>query len=190
MNTIYKAITETIKANAQEFIDASLQPIKHFDKYKGQVEEPEWHQPYETPAIFYQWSADWKSVTNYRQRGDIIIRLYIVLENFGESYDGSPDQDYALQLDDYYTLIHSIIQGLGGDTFTRLNRIRSEPAPSPYGETCTHIMIYQCQAIDDSADVFRKWNKNNLDDLEITSAAAKVNNLPNNLGDTTSGFLI
>ena len=116
MDFIYTAIIDRFNNNQALFTDVNLQPIKHFDLFKGQYIYPELHLPYKRPAIFYAYLANWKSRSGkLDQEGTLQVRLHIELENYGQSFGHSQNRDYALQIFEYHKRINALVHGWDGN---------------------------------------------------------------------------
>jgi hypothetical protein len=166
MRYVYLPTIQRIKNSNQLFIDNGLKPIAHFDRYKGQYLNPELHQPWEKPALFFKFNITWEDFNNKVQKGVGVMEVHMELENYGESYDGSSDQDYALQDFDYQEIIAAILHGYKTANFTALKRRSTDEDENPSNTNVT-IMRFEFEVIDESAERFRYWILEKLDDLNL-----------------------
>jgi len=166
MISIFSAICERIKANPGLFTGKGLEPIQHFDLFKGQYINPEMFQIYLTPALFYEYSVTWTDSGKQIQQGTCTVRVHLVTEILAESSDGSPDQEEALKIFDFYTLVNCLLHGLETEEFTPLLRKSEEPDLSPTS-VYVHIIEYECTVTDTTTERMRQYINVQLDDLEI-----------------------
>lgn len=171
MDYIYLPCIDRIKASAQLFIDSNLTPIAHFDRFKGQYLNPEMHQPWAKPAVFFKFNITWEDIGNNAQKGNGVMEVHLELENYGESYDGSPDQDYAIQDFEYQRIIAAILHGFKTANFTALRRRSSDEDENPSNTNVT-IIRFEFEVIDESFERYRYWLKEKLDDLTLNKKPA------------------
>lgn len=166
MELIYRALVSrfnnpTVK---QLFTDNNLKPIAHIDRYKGQYLNPELHQAWAVPAIFFKFNLVWEDKGNNTQRGSGILEVHIELENYHESYMGSPDYDAALTDYKYHELIHSVLQGFNTPDFGPLSRMTTDEDENPSNTNVT-VVRYSFTIDDNSTDKYINWLSEKLDDM-------------------------
>ncbi len=172
MNTIYEKIIQQLNNNEAAFTDAGLIPIKHIDKFRGQYLNPEAHEIFATPAIFYKWQAAWSNIGNGIQRGDVAIDIHIVLDNYHSAASGSSDYVEALKIDKYYEVINSLLHGLSGKKFTPLQRTADQPDEQPT-QLIVHITSYSCKYTDNTASYLNKISYTEINDLSLQKEIRK-----------------
>jgi hypothetical protein len=177
MKSIYNSLLSRINSGAQLFTTNGLKPIAHIDRFKGQYLNPELHQPWHVPAIFFKFNINWADKGQNTQRGAGILEVHIELENYHESYSGSPDKDAALKDYDYVAIIHSLIQGFGGSTWSAFSRITTDEDENPSNTNVT-IVRYVFDVDDDSTEKYANWVKQKLDDMVTQRKPARVVPLP------------
>lgn len=166
MDYIYLPVVQRIKASSAYFIANNLVPIAHFDRFKGQYLNPDMHQPWATPACFFKFNIVWEDLSTNTQRGIGVLEVHLELENYGESYDGSPDQNYALQDYEYMKAISAILHGFKTANFTALKRRTSDEDENPSNTNVT-IIRFEFEVIDESFERYRQWLVEKLDDVEL-----------------------
>ncbi len=166
MEAIYRALVTRFNSNAvkQLFTDEGLEPVKHIDRYKGQYLNPELHQAWAVPAIFFKFNIVWEPKANNTQRGNGILEAHIELENYHESYMGSSDYEAALTDYKYHQLIHSVLQGFSTADFGALSRITTDEDENPSNTNVT-IIRYSFTVEDNTTDKYITWLREKLDDM-------------------------
>lgn len=166
MKDIFKTICDRVKAGEQIFQELNLAPIRHFDLFKGQYLNPDQVQPYELPALFYQYSVLWDEAGSNTQKGACTVTIHLELDGMAESYEGSSDQDTALMAFDYFMLVNVLLQGLEGEDFTGLKRKTDDPDLSP-SATTVHLITYETLYTDTSTHRLREHLQVYIDDLSV-----------------------
>jgi hypothetical protein len=164
MEIIYRALLARFTASAPLFTDNNLKPIAHLDRFKGQYLNPELHQAYPVPAIFFKFNIVWEDKGSNTQRGNGILEVHVELENYHESYLSSQDLDEALVDYQYLAIIHSILQGFQDESFGPLSRMTTEEDENPSNTNVT-IMRYSFTIDDNSTDIYIDWVREKLDDM-------------------------
>jgi hypothetical protein len=166
MDYIYLPCKDQIKSKSQLFIDNGVKPIAHLDRFKGQYLNPDLHQPYSLPAVFFKFSVTWEDLTNNTQKGIGILEVHVELENYAESADGSPDIEKALL--DYETIrvLNAVLHGFKTEQFTALKRRSTDEDENPTSTNIT-IVRYAFEVLDESMEKNRNWLREKLDDLEL-----------------------
>lgn len=173
MEAIYRALVTRFNSNPvkQLFTNEGLKPVAHIDRYKGQYLNPELHQAWNVPAIFFKFNITWEDKGNNTQRGTGIIEAHIELENYHESYMNSTDFDAALTDYKYHQLIHSVLQGYNTADFGPLSRITTDEDENPSNTNVT-IIRYTFTVEDESTDKYITWLREKLDDMVTTQQPA------------------
>jgi hypothetical protein len=171
MDYIYLPCVQRFKDSAQLFVDSGLQPIAHFDRFKGQYLNPEMHQPWAKPAVFFKFNISWEDLSSNTQKGKGILEIHLELENYGESADGSPDQAYALQDYEYQRIVAAILHGFKTANFTGLKRRSTDEDENPSNTNVT-IIRFEFEIIDESFERYRNWLREKLDDLTLKKKPA------------------
>ncbi len=156
MNAIYTKIIEQLTNNQNVFTEAGLLPIRHIDKFRGQYMNPEAHESFETPAVFYKWGANWVDVGGNVQRGDVSVELHVVLDNYHSVAANSSDYAEGMKIDTYYELINTLVHGLSGQKFSALKRTSDQPDDMPT-HLIVHIINYKCNYTDATAANVQKY---------------------------------
>jgi hypothetical protein len=164
MDYIFLPCIERLKASEQLFIDSGLQPIAHFDRFKGQYLNPDLHQPWAKPAIFFKFNIAWENQSNNTQKGTGTMEVHLELENYSESYAGSPDQALALLDYEYIRVVSAILHGFRTDKFQSLARVTTDEDENPSNTNVT-IIRFSFEILDESMDRYRNWLREKLDDV-------------------------
>lgn len=164
MDYIYKPLLQRFKDNTDLFAAVGIAPIGHIDRFKGQYLNPDLHQPYLKPALFIRFTTRWEDKGNLTQEGKVTMEVHMELENYGESYMDSPDQDYALEDYLYQRVVNILIHGFEGEEFSRLMRVSTDEDENPTNTNVT-VSRYECTIQDDSTDRLRDMIKEPLDDM-------------------------
>lgn len=138
------------------FLKQEVQNLEFVDKYRGQLDSPGIFT-FPRPAVFISFGRfEWESQVNGSQLGSGLIKIRIVVENYADSYEGSINQDLALDFFDFNEKVHEALQGLSGTYFSSLNRITDED-DEDHGNLIVTIMEYQTTLIDNSANIAKNY---------------------------------
>ena len=167
------------------YLKTQVPTLAHFDKYRGQLDATGMFS-FPRPAVFMSFGRfEWESGVNGTQRGTGVIRFRIAVENYAEAYEGSINQDAALEFFEFNEKIHEALQGLSGTYFEALKRVSDED-DEDHGNVIVTIMEYQTTLIDNSASVTKNYL---LVDPELDTEFVNKENFPE--GETlTGGFHI
>lgn len=170
MSSIKKHTQKEIGA----YLKSQIQKLEFFDKYRGQLDTPGIFT-FPRPAIFMSFGRfEWESGVNGTQRGTGIIRFRIAVENYADSYDGSINQDEALEFFDFNEQVHEALQGLSGSYFEALKRVSDED-DEDHGNVIVTIMEYQTVLIDNSGSTTKNYV---LVDPELETEYMNKGNFP------------
>lgn len=124
--------------------------IKYIDKYRGQLDNVRnWVFP--RPAVFLSYGrTDWNNISMGGQLGDAVIRVRIVVENYADAYEGSINQQKALEFFDINEKVHQALQNLSGTFFKNMSRVVDED-DEDHGNLIVTIFEYSCKMVDDSS---------------------------------------
>ena|ERR1017187_7306908 len=122
MKTIYLAIIAAIQANATDIV--------HIDLDRDQLHNPN-EDSFDRPAVLITFrDIVWTSGGQRQQTGMAQIDIKVIRDSIADSEAGSSNQDDALAFLDLSDEVHTALQGLTGEGFSPLSRIRSD-----YGTT-------------------------------------------------------
>lgn len=112
--TLFNTIMVIPEPNATE---ANTTLFKHVDKYNAQPEFLDEGIPFHTPAAFIEIrEINWEDVTGGIQKGNATIRVHVVqhslADTYQNNYQGSENQQKAMQLFDTLDWLHFALQGL------------------------------------------------------------------------------
>ncbi len=101
------------------------QVFRHFDLWNEQVAF-EQETPFACPAVFIEFTPMvWKTHADHRQNCDTTVRLHVVTEWQGETFDGSPEEEPALAFLDISDRLMADLKDFGTDYMNNWTRIRS-----------------------------------------------------------------
>jgi hypothetical protein len=166
MDFVYLPCVTRLKSAPALFTDNGTEAPVHFDLYKGQYVNPELHQPYPKPAIFFRFEIDWEDLKNNTQKGLAIMELHLERENYSETADGSPDQETALKDFEFMRIVNFLIHGFSTADFSPLKRRKTNMDENPVTTNVT-IQRYEFELIDLSTDKYKNWLIAKLDDLTL-----------------------
>jgi hypothetical protein len=162
--------------------------LKFVDKQMGQFNSPDLYHASPLPCILISFGrTTWNSDSRQQQSGDSIIRFYIYFENYADSFQGSLNQDKALQFFEFNEKVHQALQGLSGYGYTQLERVSDED-DQDHDMIIGTVFEYSTTITDDSADDAR----NHTTVLNKTPDVHKVKNIVradlSDQVDTDNGF--
>lgn len=102
--------------------------IKHIDLWNHNVEFLEQEETWARPAVFVEFCPiEWRVIARgVEYRADPQVKLHIVTDWEGAAAEGSEFKEAALSVFDLSENIHRALCGMSGDTFCRLDLVRSE----------------------------------------------------------------
>ncbi|WP_348814081.1 hypothetical protein [Flavobacterium maritimum] len=150
----------SVKKHTQKEIGAFLKEqipaLAFVDKYRGQLDTPGIFT-FPRPAVFISFGRfEWESMVNGSQRGEGLIKFRIVVENYADSYEGSVNQELALDFFEFNEKVHETLQGLSGTYFSNLDR-KTDEDDEDHGNVIVTIMEYQTTLIDNSANEIKNY---------------------------------
>ncbi len=141
----------------QEYADMNLPNLVFFDKQMGQMNHPELFNAIPLPAILFSFRRiDWESESRRVQKGNAIFTFWAYFENYADSFNGSMNQEKAIQFFDFNEAVHKALQGLEGEYFTSLDRVSDED-DEDHDMIIGTIFEYATTVADSSADEHRKY---------------------------------
>ena len=148
------------KKHPQKEIGAVLKQevagLEFVDKYRGQLDTPGIFT-FPRPAVFISFGRfEWESMVDGTQRGEGLIKFRIVVENYADSYEGSVNQDLALDFFEFNEKVHEALQGLSGTYFGNLER-KTDEDDEDHGNLIVTIMEYQTTLFDNSANTTKNY---------------------------------
>lgn len=144
----------SVKKHTQKEIGAYLKQevpsLAFVDKYRGQLDS-QGIFTFPRPAVFISFGRfEWESQVDGSQIGTGLIKFRIAVENYADSYEGSINQDLALDFFEFNEKVHEALQGLSGTYFSTLQRVTDED-DEDHGNVIVTVMEYQTTIIDRSA---------------------------------------
>ncbi|GAA4825510.1 hypothetical protein [Algivirga pacifica] len=167
MLPIFTAIKERLNSVSAKFNAAGFPAVKHVDLDKGQYLQPELHEIFPLPAVFYSSTVDWSTTPGNVQKGTAIIETVIVLQSSASAAYGSSTLQEAEKVLAYHSQVHKYLQGLKGVCFTSLKRLRSGDVPVAAG-FYAYATTYQCEVTDSSTHLLSDYVEETMDDVVVT----------------------
>lgn len=154
---IYKEIAEKIKAN--------IEAIRWIDLWHEQVNYLTEELPFPVPAVFVAFNTrgtDDMSVPV--QNCNVQIDFYLFYETFSDSYDGSYNQDSALEFLDRLTELHALFHGKQGEHYSEMRRVDMSREESG-GAGNLYRISFECIVTDYAAQIL--FNESEMPAREI-----------------------
>lgn len=118
--------------------------IKWVDLYNAQPEFLGERLAHDFPAVFIEFAQiDWTSMATPLQRGEAILRLHIVQWSVADTYQGSEQQNDALQRLQLLSTLHGQLQGWAGTYHTGLMRTATL-SDTRHDAVTVDVMEYRC----------------------------------------------
>lgn len=144
ISSFYEAIMSRLKTNIPE--------IKHFDLYFGQYEDEEKDLPFNTPAVFMEYTPlNWESLLNKRLESNVEFNLHVVSEVIQE-VDSTTTLSIRNLGHAHLLLIDKInywMKGFNGNGFNSISNAGMEPYIAN-GSLIIHILKFKTRLRDDS----------------------------------------
>lgn len=122
---IYLAITSYLMETLNG--ENGVRRLEWVDKDFGQLDKLDQVDAFPRPAILMSFgTVDWELSGGSQQQGDAVLEFKVIFDNFADSFDGSDNQQLALEFFDFNEAVFEALQGLYGDGFTSLTRIQDE----------------------------------------------------------------
>lgn len=118
---IYKAIADQLKEQIPEII--------WIDKDRNQFEHAD-QEFLPLPAVLISFPrAEFETKGAGLQTSTAIIAIRTGFENYAQSFEGSTDQDQALEFWEFNRKVYNALQGFSGDNFSGMVRISEDEDP-------------------------------------------------------------
>lgn len=146
----------------------SLPDLQWVDKDMGQLN---WIDDivFPRPAILIGFGrTSWENVSKGLQQGTSTIIFKVILDNYADSFTGSPNQELALQFFEFNQMVHDALQGLEGSNFTPLMRTADEE-DEEHANFIVSVLEYSTMITDTTFAPERK-----LVDAEAETSVRKV----------------
>lgn len=129
----------------------ALPSLKWVDRDTGQLQYLD-QDIVPTPAILIKFGrVDYKTTGNNTQQGLGTIRFTLIVENYADSFEGSVNQNKAIEYWELLEAMHKALQGTSGTAFTPLDRV-AEPEEEVMGNLIVCYAEYATIITDNSAD--------------------------------------
>lgn len=116
---MYKDIYQEVA----QIINEKMPEIKWVDLWANQTDYFDEELPFTLPAIFIEFNAyDISDKGKLAQIIELEIIFHIAYETMAESYQGSYNQDSALQILESLIKLHQTFHGESGENFSRMRR--------------------------------------------------------------------
>lgn len=167
---------------ATEITD-KLPNVEWVDLWHNQVNFLESEHPFPTPAVFLNFRTlevqdMGKKVQNLRLQVD----CYLFYETFADSYQGSSNQESALEflqtLNDLYALLH----GTSGENYSNMRRLAFNPVDTGNAGNL-YQLSFECVLVDYAA-------MKNFVDAEINEVSVEQGGSPAQTTEFDNGFII
>lgn len=160
---IYKEVADKIMNSAPA--------IKWLDLWNSQVYNLEGEHPFPAPAVFLAFRSNNMSDAGVKvQNVELQVDVFLFFETFADTYNGSWNQEEALDFLDNLDLINKALHGSSGNTYTGMSRISFSPVDTG-GAGNLYSVTYKCNAIDYSAA--EVYEDGTFGDLQIDPASVQ-----------------
>lgn len=157
-------VTELYKELAEK-IKNSITGIEWVDLWHNQVGFLETEHPFPTPAIFMGFrSNNMQDLSQRVQKVNIQIDFYLYFETFADTFEGSYNQDTALNflkaIGELNTLFHASV----GNNYSSMKRTGFNPEETGNAGNLYRI-TYECASIDYTA--FKEFDNGTFSEMTI-----------------------
>lgn len=122
---IYLALCEQLNTKLNGL--NGVPKLQWIDKDMGQLNWLDEYHPIPKPAVLIKFGrTQWETTTGGLQQGDSIIEVSVLFDNMADSFDGSTNQDLALEFFDFNEEVFEALQGFCGENFSALVRIEDD----------------------------------------------------------------
>lgn len=185
---LFKLIGDYLRATLKDFpiIDGlQLPDLAHFDKQMGQFSTPEFFNAIPLPCVLMEYGQfNWRTIGKNQQKGDGYIRFYLYFENYADSFNGSINEDLALQFFEFSEQLNMALNGFSLPGMAALERV-SDNEDSAQDMIITSSVDFGTVITDEASDYTRNFV---LVDPAVT--VTKVKNSSRPPGDTfQDGFV-
>ena len=154
---LYKEIAERIEAKIPEIVWVDL--------WHEQVSYLTEELPFPVPAAFIGFStARIDDIGLLEQECDLQIDIYLFFETFSDTYQGSYNQDSALNFLYLLTKLHTCFHGVSGANYQTMRRVDMRREDSG-GAGNLYRISFNCNVIDASAQ--REFNENSVNEITV-----------------------
>jgi len=150
----------SVKGHTHKEIETYLMQVvptlKGFDKDKGQFENISNHV-LPLPYVLMSFGrTTYEAQGNLAQKGILTLRFRIGYENYADSFNGSINQEKALEFFDFNEAIFVALQGLSTTYIRNLERTADED-DQDHKNVIVTVMEFTGTLIDDSAEETKKF---------------------------------
>lgn len=146
-------------------INNAIPSIKWIDLWHSQVYNLDDEHPFPTPAVFLAFRSNAiKNVGLKVQQIILQVDVFLFYETFSDTYNGSFNQDMALEFLDSMDALNKLLHGSSGEQYSSMSRKSFSPVDTG-GSSNLYLMTYECLLIDYSANV--EDQEGTFADLEI-----------------------
>lgn len=158
---VYKEICTKITENIPE--------VKWIDLWHNQVSFLDQEHQFPAPAVFLAFRIiSVMDTGNKGQKLVIQVDMYLFYETFADTYNGSWNQDDALDFLDNIGNLHRVFHGSAGATYSNMRRIGMSSVDTGTAQNL-YLQPFSCEVIDYGAS--KEYDTADIEDIEITQAA-------------------
>lgn len=151
-------------------IVAKVPAIKWIDIWHNQVNFLEQEHQFPTPAVFLNFRIiNAVNMGNKVQKATIQVDVYLFYETFADTYNGSWNQDSALDFLDSLGDLYGILHGSEGATYSSMSRIGMSSVDTGSAGNL-YLQPFSCEAIDYAAST--EYEEAEIDDISIANGSA------------------
>jgi hypothetical protein len=140
MDTLFiQAIQTAFNTAANTFAAAGLPPVRHIDKYRGQPINPEEHEGFELPAIFYSMRCRWERQGKL-YNANMSVDFHVVQDATWETSSISENQLSGLEQLAFLSMVRCVLDNVTSPHTSKLTRL--DETPVDVGVTVYDVLTY------------------------------------------------
>lgn len=151
-----------------ERINNKIPEISWVDLWHEQVNYLTDELPFPTPAVFIAFNTNnCGDLGELIQECDTQIDFYLFFETFGDTYQGSYNQDSATEYLRLLTKLHTCFHGISGENHQTMRRVDMRREDSG-GSGNLYRISFNCNLADASSQ--KEFNENTVNEITISDA--------------------
>lgn len=156
MENIYLKICDRIEERKDLFTKYNLPPVKYIDLYRGQPLAPERFELYDIPALFLEYSIDWKTKK-------LNLSVHVVTDQTHSTSSISLNKLSGLQIFTLYKVVKQLLNGLSSETTGKLELAGERPTEADVVNY--QIIDYTCSI--EESELEEKFAQGTIESLNV-----------------------
>lgn len=134
------------------------------DLWHNQINFLDDEHPFPTPSVFLGFRSNGTQDAGKKaQKVNLQVDVYLYHETFADTYDGSFNQNEALEFLDIFTDINKVLHGSGGENYSNMRKVGFSPVDTGNSGNL-YLVNYSCELMDYSA--VKEWGEGGFKDVE------------------------